>query len=473
MCIAWNERTKINILFFLQGVVQDFTDIPEQLWLKVFPVNQIPLCLVAINISWILLTIPFAYVSDKLQYRCNKLKQISFIAILMSILWINLGLNMESLDKSQVLFLLVLGEFAPAIINTILNGYLSEKSLPFDMKDVSYSALRSGIFGQFSGRLLSGFIYQEDKVGDVFAANGFILLGFFAFSYLLSACPSVRYDKIDLIATEMIDINKDSNEGDDVEIKIKLEDRKQQDDENDDMEDFNLNTRSKRTNKVADSNIVDVNYQSEISRIKKEHDNKNGLMQVLFLYLIQPTAATAIFYYMIGPLQTRPSLMVEIKTSLVFIRLLCSFVKPLEHVSASSYAFIVFNTLIGIGIARVGLSVQLFTEYADDIVVFYMISIAGVILDTMVYLHFLNVVTVSTGKESKGNETMAMAKITGCMTVASLIPSFIEFIVMSKLNLDHGNFTNLPDFSISCVITTLVCFLLFIFYRGAKRVFGC
>jgi hypothetical protein len=453
-CNYWNERIIINILFFSQGFIEDFTDIPEQLWLKVFPVNQIPLCIVAINISWLILTIPFAYVSDKIQYKFSKLKQISWIAFVMAILWINTGLNIDSLDKSIVLLLLSVGEFAPSIIHTILNGYLSEKSLPLEMNDISYSALRSEIFGQFIGRLISGFIYQENRVGDVFAFNGVILFVIFGFTFTLSSCRGVQYSKVDLIASEAIGGNEESNE---IDIKS---------DNKDDMDDFNLNPKTKRV--PIDSNAVDINYQSKIAIIKKEKENKKGLIQVLVLYLIQPTAATAIFYYMIGPLQIKPSLMVEMKTSLVFIRFLCSFVKPLESVSVMTYAFVVFNTLFGIAIARVGLSLQLFTEYADDVTVFYLISIVGVILDTMVYLHFLNIVTVSNGKESKGNETTEMAKITGLMTIVSLIPSFIEFIVMSKLNLDHGNFVNLPEFTISCLISTVVCFSLFTIYRCLK-----
>lgn len=395
-------KFRINILFLSLGFLIDFTDIPEQLWLKVFPINQITLVNIILKSPWFLLSFPFAFVHTCLLNYVCELKQIVLLCILgLALCLVIVQLLQTNSDKWNILILLTLIECVPAFSVTILNGYMVLNATKYNGR-IASDIYRMTMIGQFLGRCVSGVIYGEDNIQQVFFAFGFFILLFGHVALLCNYCSTPTY--VNVVDEELGEPNEpERGEEPDKEIIV--------------------------------------------------HKNPRPHLNALLLFTIQPSAATAVFYLVTGPFGVSPSSITNIKTFLALVRLIASFTGSLSHLSGNNLSFVLHIPIVFAHVGYMFFVSQNYTFSIDDKVVYLLIGIVSSFAYTIFNLAWNDTMCVVASQE-KGREAIVMAKWTTMFYFVSTIPNFFEYILITNLGIDHGNFDKIYEFAFSCFIFT-------------------
>ena len=400
-------KYKINFLFLCIGFLIDFTDIPEQLWLKVFPLNQITLVNVLLKSPWFLLNFPFAYVHTKLLPRVSEMMQIYILCVVGAILClITTRLFDANADKYTILFMLTLVECVPAFSFTVLSGYMASNISKYN-GDIARDTVKVVMIGQYIGRCVSGVLYEESNITIVFSFFGLFTLLYGHMLLAFHLCGRNTY--VNLVDEEL---------GPKEELEPK--------------EDVDMVETPK-------------SYRSHIN--------------TLLLFTIQPSAATAVFYLMTGPFHVLPSSMTAIKTALSFVRVLASFTGSLTHLSANSLSFVLHWPIVAAHVGYIIFVSQNYTISIDDEVIYFLIGCVSTIGYTIFTLSWNDIISMTAASE-KGRESIVMAKWTTIFFFVSMIPNIFEYASLTVLEIDHGKFDLIPQFAVGCLAFTCVTWAL-------------
>lgn len=415
-------RARIVVLFLAMGFIIDFTDIPEQLWLRVFPIKQITIATLIIKSPWLIFNVLFAYLSEVPLANVHKLIQIATLCVLgqgLSFLIKDEFANEER--KWTVLGFLTVLECVPAFMYTILSGYLASNSNGVDSGQLSRDAMRSGMIGQFVGRCVSGYVYGESDIKAVFLVNSMAFTIFLALCGLVFCLcqEKVGYGQVEVSAVE----------DEDESLKLKEE-------------------------------------ESDLAR---DDDKKKSHTAILLLFSVQPSVATAVFYLMTGPLRVLPSVMTEMKTALSLVRVIFSFYVLDSDISGFKLSYFLHMPLVVVHIGYIVFASQMYTQLINDSSLYFLIGCVSTMVNTY-FMMFFNEYIAKTANKSKGRETITMAKWTSLFILASLCPTFLEYISIGVLGIDHGNFNYLPVFAIACLSFTLSTCLLHVCLRGCGAI---
>ncbi len=141
----------IRFLYFLLGLLTDFTDSSEKVWLQRFSIIQIEWITAVIGVAWSPLRIIIASISDCLPYK--KIQAVVVMSI-GSLLWIVFSQTFDQ-DKWAILFLLVLTEVVSSAYHTILDG---EKAAKYNTSETNLAAYceSARLFGSLIAALVGG-----------------------------------------------------------------------------------------------------------------------------------------------------------------------------------------------------------------------------------------------------------------------------------------------------------------------------
>jgi hypothetical protein len=407
-------RTRIVVLFLAIGFLIDFTDIPEQLWLRVFPIKQITIATLIIKSPWLVFNVFFAYLSEVPFAKVHKLAQIIILCgfgQVFSFFIKDEFANEE--NKWTVLGFLTILECVPAFIYTILSGYLAANSSGENSGQLSRDAMRSGMIGQFIGRCVSGFVYGESDIKAVFLVNSLVFIVFSGLcGSIFCMCEErVPYEPVVMLAND---------------------------------EDESFETKKPK------------------EEVVKEGDNQNDKSHtaVLLLFSLQPSVATAVFYLMTGPLHVLPSVMTEMKTGLSLVRVVFSFcLVENGDISGFRLSYFLHMPLVVAHIGYIIFASQTYTQSIDDSSLYFLIGCVTTMANTY-FAMFFNEYIARIANKSNGRETITMAKWTSLFIIVSLCPTLFEYTSIAVMGIDHGNFNYLPVFAVGCLSFTFVsCFL--------------
>jgi hypothetical protein len=387
-------KFKVNMLFLCMGFLIDFTDIPEQLWLKVFPLNQITFVNVILKSPWFLFNVPFAHLHTRLLPVMSELMQIFVLCAFGAVFCVmTIQSYKNNADKVQILLILTILECIPAFTFTVLNGYLASNISKYN-GDAALDSVRVVMIGQYMGRIVSGLIYKEDGFSDVFTAFGILMLVFGQLALLFHKVCKDTY-----------------------------------------------------------VNLTDEEKGEE--QVQKVKTNYRPMIITLLLIAMQPSVSTAVFYLMTGPFKVLPSSITSIKTALSFVRILSSFTGSLGHLSSNNLSFVLITPVM---IAHVGYLLfvsQNYTFFVENEIIYFTIgcvSTFGFTIFTLSWNETMNNVAA----EEKGQESIIMAKWTTIFFFVSSIPTAFEFACLTVLGIDHGNFNLIPNFALICMMFTIV-----------------
>jgi hypothetical protein len=271
--------------------------------------------------------------------------------------------------------------------------------------DIARDTTRVVMIGQFVGRCVSGLFYEEDNILLVFFAFGLFILAFGNISLVFNYCAKAAY--VNVVDEEL---------GEDKPNEEKTE---------------------------------------EITASR----NPKPYINTLLLFTLQPSAATAVFYLLTGPFRVLPSSITSIKTFLSFVRILASFTGSLSHLSANSLSFVLHTPIVFTHVGYMFFVSQNYTVSIDDEIIYLLIGMVSTVGYTVFSLAW-NDTMCEVAAAEKGRESIVMAKWTTIFFFVSLIPNIFEFVSITALGIDHGNFDLISNFAISCFVFTCVTWTL-------------
>ncbi len=388
-------------LFFLVGFVTDFTTIPEFYLLREIGLNVADCYAAAttINVPWSLRPI-WGYMSD---WAGNRHRQLSFMFLMAFVLWMIVrGVNEP---VGFVVFLLLVCEIAPSAGLTIADAYVVR------MTKRDRSAMPKHHRFRILGRILAGRAFAAfaswHEFMDRDAVNTFFLVQ--ALVFMVAAPLALAFLR----------------EDDDAPTKTE--------------EDVPAEAEAPKNT---------VERVREVARIGWNNRPVRVLLICSVAFAALPDAGTSVQYFLVGPLRISPHTLATIDTVRGIFDFLGTFVRTDVDLERAISAMLSVSNLMCVPILAV--VCRSVVDWVDDATILIASSAVGAFASSA----FSTVCTVKIAEISPhGREGGVYNSLISVESVGKVVGVFLTYILTKWYEIDHDNFSALPDF---VVLTSLL-----------------
>jgi hypothetical protein len=179
--------------FFKIGLITDFTDISELVWMRRFSINQTEIFSALVNLAWAF-RILAAKKSDEYAIRISPFYQCALITFPPALCWCYISSYSELADGHLILLLILFGEFGPAVDHTILDGI---KSVHFHRsgENLTSACETARLIGSLLSSVCGGYMLLHYGTSIVFLLQSIFL--FFATFFFTCYASLVQMDDDD------------------------------------------------------------------------------------------------------------------------------------------------------------------------------------------------------------------------------------------------------------------------------------
>jgi hypothetical protein len=374
---------RLYLLYFLTGWVTEFSETTESVWFVRFPVTTNQLIGGAVNLAWGLGRPLLAWSSDYFMHRSptmktTRMKQCALALLLPAILWVVIAIeNTRSASVIVVVGLILLAEFGPATVHTVLDAM---KATHYNETGENISLWCDGfrLVGAAMAKVAGNTLYSRTNATTVFTVHS---VCFFAFSALCFSLDRRAYKRV-------------------------------------------------RSTEVA------VKEEEEEVVVKEGPDR--SFVAFMCVVLAQPVGGTCLFYFMYGPLHMSVDQMGWIDalcSTMEFLTSFCAVVAP-RNLQKTSWAYAVWISLIQVALmAFIG---RLNVGYVSNFTYYLLLSMMDTIVRSVFSSYFTRTVTEKT---TEGNEAFDYAQQTSvAQMVARGLRLSMEYGLAKHYRVDHHEF---------------------------------
>jgi hypothetical protein len=404
----------LHLLYFLLGIITDFTETSELAWLKRFSIYQIQWIVAIINFAWSPVRWKIATLSDKLSSRCNPYTQCGLGLLLPAILWIVLSDQVEVGNKWAMLFCLIIAEFGPSINHTINDGIRSRYYHQTKQNLVSSTEIVK-LIGSFSANLTAAYVFQNYGIPTVFAIQSGLVATTIVVCFLGRFCCGIKQQQ---------QYEGLSNEEDDI---WSIEEPP-----------ATAAAGAGATPKVTPPPPV---------------LSKSFMLFMTFLASL-PTGGSCLIYYLYGPVQLSMS-SVNIIDAIGAIVMICTtyITGKINFLNKRVICWIAAFGLTMIQFLCLVLVTRLHVPYLSDFMFLLGINILAIFIGGFLSLSYMSSAAMST---NTGSEAGDYAYFTVIPSIGKMIKIGLDTGLTKVYKVDHDNFEGLP---VILTITTGACTL--------------
>jgi hypothetical protein len=387
---------------FSLGIILDFTEIAESDWLQIYDINKIQLIANVMNITWRILSVLSALLSDYLiKKHFNHHKQILYSCLFSSFLWFIISAYASSkvIHPDLILICIILSEIGVGFIHVVLDGSRA-KIYNKEHVNIFMTSERVKIIGSLVSFSLSGFIFSYFGRDSVFLFQSF---------HLSMICYVV--------------LLYSSNRGGEEVVVDKEEEEEQERNE--------------------ESWILWAKFKNIWNRTPR-------ICYFMFLYNCLPDNSTTMYYYYYNGLHITPwqiSIMYSIVTVVNFMNTFFSF-------ELKRYHYIILTTLNTLTLYLTFVLVtRQHVNYMGDFNVIIVITFLSTLSNGLIWLSALNIFTQLT---SENNEAFDYSILLIFASSGKCIKTIIEYLLVLYYSIDHNKYDSIH---ILCFITLITSML--------------
>lgn len=380
----------LHCLYFMLGMITDFTDTSELVWLKRFAISEIQVIVAIINFAWSPIRYKIATVSDTCVKRCNPYTQCGVALIIPSILWLILSHEINNENKWALLLCLILAEFGPSINHTVLDGIRS-RYYHQTKHNIVPSTERVRLLGSFIANVIAGYVLQTKGIRTVFE----IQAGLLVFTIVLAFLGRF-YFGITITGYTIVQ---------DLKTEFKSHDGYP---------------------------VVTLDTKPTISR---------SFMLFMTLLAALPTGGSALFYYLTGPVQLSTLSFNVIDAIGAIVMIISTYVGSKPHWDKRWVCFIAAISGTCIQIGMYVLVTRLHVQYMSDFIFLLVLSIFGIFINGVMNVSYMSTAVEST---TNGSEAGDYAYYTVIPSIGRFLKIIFDTGLTMYYKIDHDQFENLP-----------------------------
>lgn len=389
----FSEEQCIFSLFFIIGLITDFSELAEQYWFLMFSIADSDVIYFIVNTGWGPTRVVYGWVSDKLlaqKRSISRVDQMILFMIIPTICWYLISF-MDGLDKHLTVILLTVSEFGPAIQFTILEAVMVQY-IKRTEKEISPKCRRYQLIGKAVGGYAGSALLHITNVDTVFSVEFFLFLASQAWLVFVVRKVLNGYELLlDPIQTP--------------------------------------------------DPITTTTTTTPIEEAPKWY----GLFMVLVSSI--PIARSAYQYFLLGPLRLTSNQFGLARLSMTLISLACTW--SLEYTKAIHLKrFTWFTSVLFMlsCVLRFLQSTRILYEF-DDFFLYLVHCVLYSLADSLLWTHY---VATCTKAPMQGNEGAKFAQFMTTPSFGKLIRVSTDYALANGLNVNHDAFRALPTMFAVC-----------------------
>lgn len=324
--------------------------------------------------------------------------------MLPALFWAIITLYLETLNPMGVLVLLILSEFGPAIMHTVLDGCMVVYSKNAQT-NITATCQRSRLVGVMIAKTVSGYLLQHSSVRTVFGTQCILLM---------IVCGGI------IMCTSK-----------------------------------NTLLENKYTAVVAQSSDEEV--PSPPPPVTKKQKVSRSLMFFICFFVAIPTAGNCLFYFVYGPLGISPKELGHIDTFCAFAAFVSTFsaryftgsnmrLHIRYVVWASACAFVIHQFMNFVLVTRIHVPI------IDDFWFILLTSTTYTILDGVLWTFYTSIATEST---LTNNEAFGYTVMMTVPKVGSIVNMGIDYSLTKYFEVNHDHYEGLPNLIFICLLLSI------------------
>jgi Na+/melibiose symporter-like transporter len=403
------EDRALFVIFFCLGVLVDFSELAEQTWLMTYSIKDTEWIGYAINFAWGPVRILFGHWSDRLASRVHPAAQIGIVMLIPMVAWMGILFSVVSKTAPFVtVLLLVLAEFGPAIILTIVESIMV-KYIRSTNVQLSPTCRRYQLLGKALGGYAGSVLLHHTSEYQVFLMQWGLVTSAALF-YVWDVMPQLHHDP-----------------------------------------------------PVVDANDPEEPEQQQQQTKTTDTDNRH---YVIFMVLISmmPIGKNAYFYYLFGPLGLTANEFGLGKLASSILALACTFTLPLieRWVNPHQLRLTVAWMFVLTGLIKLIQVVRYTSWWVDDFYIYLVVTALGTLADSLIWTHYVATCTRLTLTSEVFAQYMTIPTLGKVGRLGG------DYLLLSGFQIDHDQYGQLPAVMMICYWASLTPFYFSLIKPGHK-----
>lgn len=395
------EEKALFVIFFALGVLVDFSDLAEQTWLMTYSIKDTEWIGYVINFAWGPIRILFGHWSDRLAPKIHPAVQIGGVMMIPMVAWAGIMFSVVTKTAPFVtVILLVIAEFGPAIILTIVESIMV-KYIRSTNVQLSPMCRRYQLLGKAIGGYAGSVLLHHTSEYHVFVMQWGLITSASLF-YVKDIMPQLHHDPPVVDANDPVD-----PEG----------------------------------------------LSATTSETKTDESHRH---YVIFMVLISmmPIGKNAYFYFLFGPLGLTANEFGLGKLAASIIALACTFSLPLTErwVNSRQLRVTVAWMFVLTGLIKLIQVVRYTSWWIDDFYIYLVVTAFGTLADSLIWTHYVAVCTRLTLTSEVFAQYMTIPTFGKAGRLAG------DYLLLSGFQIDHDQYGQLPAVMMICYWASLTPF---------------